>query len=154
DDGHFVTVAFTSFCGNGIVDGIGEQCDQGSANGTFTSCCTNQCLRKATGTACSLSAGPCDIVETCTGSSPNCPADGFAPSTTVCRPAAGVCDLPENCTGTGPGCGFDFKAGPTTTCRGAAGVCDAVEVCNGSSNTCPTDVKLGSTTTCRGSAGV
>jgi hypothetical protein len=153
NDGHFVTVNFQSFCGNGIVDGLGEQCDLGSANGTFTVCCNTNCTRKTAGTACSTAAGPCDAVETCTGSSPNCPADGFLPTTSICRPSAGVCDLQETCTGTGPGCPFDFKAPPTTECRGAAGVCDAVEFCNGG-NTCPTDTKLGSTTTCRGSGGV
>src|SRR5438067_2459140 len=36
-DGHFVTVAFTSLCGNGTIDSaVSEQCDEGgSANGSF-----------------------------------------------------------------------------------------------------------------------
>ena len=46
-------------------------------------------------------AGPCDVAESCTGTSVDCPANDFEPSTTVCRGAADVCDVAENCTGSG-----------------------------------------------------
>ena len=154
-DGHFVTVTYTSLCGNHVIDAaVSEACDEGSANGTFTSCCNTNCTLKSSSTACRSSSGPCDVVENCTGASPTCPADAFASTAVVCRGSAGVCDLAENCTGTGPGCPFDFKAGPTVTCRPSAGVCDTDEVCNGSSNTCPTNAFSPSTTVCRGSAGI
>jgi len=53
NDGHFVTVAFTSFCGNGVVEGgFGEACDQGSANGSLTSCCNTNCSFKSSANTC------------------------------------------------------------------------------------------------------
>jgi hypothetical protein len=68
-DGHFVTVSFTSLCGNGSVDGsVSEQCDQGSANGVFGSCCTTTCQFASSSTNCRTSAGDCDVAENCTGS--------------------------------------------------------------------------------------
>jgi hypothetical protein len=154
-DGHFVTVTYTSLCGNHVVDAaVSEACDEGSANGTFTSCCNSNCTLKSGGTTCRSSGGPCDVAETCTGSSPACPADGFASTSTVCRAAGGVCDLAENCTGSSPGCPFDFKQPNGTECRASAGVCDPAETCNGSSNTCPANSFSPSTTVCRPSAGV
>jgi hypothetical protein len=152
-DGHFVTVNFTSFCGNGIVEGgFGEACDQGSANGTFTSCCNTNCSFKNSSNTCRSSAGPCDPAENCTGSNANCPADLLSPSTTVCRAAGGVCDVAENCSGSSPGCPFDFKQNTFTNCRASAGVCDPAENCDGSTNACPADAK--STAVCRPSAGI
>jgi hypothetical protein len=154
-DGHFVTVTYTSLCGNHVIDAaVSEACDEGSANGTFTSCCNSNCTLKSGGTTCRSSAGPCDVAENCTGSSPTCPADGFASTSTVCRAAGGVCDIAENCTGSSPGCPFDFKQPNGTECRASAGVCDPAEVCNGSSNTCPANSFSPSTTVCRASAGV
>ena len=98
-DGHFVQVTLTSFCGDGVVNGSGEQCDQGGANGSATSCCTSTCQFRGSGQTCRATAGVCDQAETCTGSSATCPADTFLPSTTSCRNAAGECDLQENCPG-------------------------------------------------------
>ncbi len=43
------------------------------------------------------------------GSSPACPADGFASSGTVCRPPASPCDVAETCTGSGAACPADVK---------------------------------------------
>ena len=110
NDGHFVTVTLTNLCGNGVIDTCGansEQCDQGSANGSFTSCCTSACTFKTVGTQCRASAGVCDIAETCTGSGATCPADAFEPNTTECRASAGICDVAENCTGSGAACPAD-----------------------------------------------
>src|SRR5207244_3806851 len=44
-------------CGNGIVD-LGEQCDDGAANGTPASCCSATCKFKPAGSACA-NANPC-----------------------------------------------------------------------------------------------
>ena len=61
------------------------------------------------GTICRASAGPCDVAETCTGTSTACPSDGFASPSTVCRAAAGECDLAETCTGSSTSCPTDSK---------------------------------------------
>jgi hypothetical protein len=153
-DGHFVTVTYASLCGNGTIDGsVSEQCDEGSANGSFTSCCTTQCRFKTAGTDCSTSAGLCDPIEECTGSSGDCPADVLSPAGTDCRPPAGVCDALEECTGTSPGCPFDFKLPGTTQCRAASGACNPADFCAGGNN-CPADTPAPSGTLCRASAGV
>ena len=182
-DGHFVTVSLTSLCGNGTIDAsVGEQCDQGGANGSASSCCTSTCQFRASGQQCRASAGVCDPAETCSGSSATCPADakstdvcrpaaddcdvaefcngvsntcpadGFVPSTVECRAAFDICDVAENCTGTGPSCPPDAFVPATTTCRPAAGVCDLAENCPGDFPSCPPDDKRSDE--CRPSAGV
>src|SRR2546426_548882 len=47
------------------------------------------------GTVCRASVGACDVAETCTGTSRDCPADALAPATWVCRASAGPCDAVE-----------------------------------------------------------
>jgi hypothetical protein len=154
-DGHFVTVAFTSLCGNGTVEAAaGEQCDQGGANGSATSCCTAQCDYRAVGQTCRASAGSCDAAETCSGGSGACPADGFASSSTVCRSSAGACDVAETCTGSSASCPGNGFQPSSTVCRPTAGSCDVAESCTGSSAACPADGFLSSSTICRTSAGV
>jgi hypothetical protein len=76
-------------CGNGSVD-TGEDCDEGAANGTAGSCCADGCAFAAATTTCRAAAGGCDVAETCTGSSPTCPADDHEPDTTACT--AGLAD--------------------------------------------------------------
>ena len=56
------------------------------------------------GTVCRAKAGPCDVREVCDGTSADCPADQFEPSTTECRAKAGDCDVAEFCTGTSADC--------------------------------------------------
>jgi hypothetical protein len=89
------------------------------------------------GATCRTGAGVCDVAETCTGSSIDCPADQFVQSG-VCRPATDVCDAPESCNGSGAGCPSDGVL-PGGVCRPSAGQCDVAESCNGSSKSCPTD---------------
>jgi hypothetical protein len=150
-DGHFVTVIFTSFCGNGTVDaGVGEQCDQGALNGTPGSCCTATCQFRSSGEVCRNSAGVCDPQETCSGTAATCPAD--AKSTAVCRSSGGVCDVAESCDGVNDDCPADAKS--TALCRASAGFCDVAESCDGVNNDCPTDVFEPATVTCRAAAGV
>ncbi len=126
-------------CGNGDVEGT-EECDGGD-------CCTVDCLF-ATG-ECRGSAGDCDVAESCTGASADCPADGFLAAGTSCRAAAGECDAEELCDGQGAACGTDLKL--TTECRPAAGDCDEADFCDGQSDTCGADNKLD--TECRASTG-
>lgn len=100
-----VSTIAESQCGNGIVE-QGEDCDCGGAQGCgdnpccnpttckFTAdavcdpaneeCCTASCRFASNGTVCRASTGVCDPQETCTGSSPNCPADVTAPDGTGC----------------------------------------------------------------------
>jgi hypothetical protein len=138
-------------CGDGVVDGI-EVCDTGPANGTATSCCTNLCEYRVAGATCRPAGGPCDVAETCTGTSGDCPADVLRPSNFICRAVAGPCDAQETCTGSSAACPADDVQPAGTFCRPAVGVCDLSEFCNGTSVTCPADAK--STAECRSSAGI
>ncbi|TMA95809.1 MAG: hypothetical protein E6J70_16495, partial [Deltaproteobacteria bacterium] len=131
----FVDVGKIAVCGDGKVQTDVEQCDEGSANGSSTSCCTTTCTLKAAGTACRPSAGSCDVAETCTGSSGSCPADGFLSSSTVCRAAADECDLAENCPGNGPNCPADAKKASGTACASDGNPC-TLDQCNGTNVTC------------------
>src|SRR6185436_4313234 len=65
---------------------------------------------------CRAAAGACDVAENCTGGSPACPANGFAPTTQECRGDAGQCDVAEHCTGTGAACPADGFEPNGTTC--------------------------------------
>src|SRR5205823_4085946 len=60
-------------CGNGAIEGT-EQCDEGAANGTSTSCCSASCTFIASGTTCRTSGADCYVANTCTGSSGTCQA--------------------------------------------------------------------------------
>src|SRR5262249_42589770 len=57
-------------CGNGFLD-PGEQCDDGAANGTATSCCTATCTFAAAGSPCGtnicLSGMTCNGADVCVG---------------------------------------------------------------------------------------
>lgn len=153
EDGHFVTVTLVSLCGNGIIDSgpsYSEQCDDGAATGTASSCCAANCTLRPAGASCRPPAGPCDVGESCTGGSAACPADTFAPPTVVCRAASAGedCDVDELCTGAGPGCPADAVAPSGTSCRPASGACDVAESCDGSSTRCPDDAFVADDTPC------
>ena len=105
------------------------------------------------GTVCRASADACDVAETCTGTSRDCPADQLASTTTVCRASAGPCDAVENCTGSSPSCPADTFQSSATVCRLSAGPCDMTENCTGSSASCPADGFKSAGTVCRASAG-
>ncbi len=137
-----VTIQVSSSCGNGIVEpAAGEQCDGGD-------CCTAGC-QFATG-VCRPAAGTCDVAESCTGQSADCPPD--TKSTALCRPAVGPCDVAESCDGQSVDCPPDAKS--TAVCRPAAGPCDVAESCDGSSDTCPGDGFALPGTGCRPPSGV
>ncbi|MCP4602102.1 MAG: hypothetical protein GY847_16565 [Proteobacteria bacterium] len=136
-----------------------EDCPYGCENGecqepqcTSGECCDNGFFRPA-GFECRASQGTCDIAETCTGESGECPADGFEPNTTSCRVSAGDCDEEETCTGSTAVCPDDSFKLSTTVCRTSAGACDTVETCTGSTAACPDDSFESSATVCRASAG-
>jgi cysteine-rich repeat protein len=101
-------------CGNDIVES-GEECDDG--NNDDGDCCSSSCQLESSATVCRATAGPCDVEETCTGTDPNCPVDGFEPGSTECRGMAGDCDVAENCTGTDPNCPADAFEPDMTSCN-------------------------------------
>ncbi len=151
NDGHFVTVTFTSLRGDGTVDGsVGEQCDQGALNGSPGSCCNANCTLRAAGQTCRPSAGACDPAEVCDGTAPTCPADNK--STAVCRVSAGPCDVAEFCDGVNNDCPASDFVDAGTECRASQGECDPAEACPGNSPNCPPDAK--STAVCRPAAGL
>ncbi|RME41260.1 MAG: hypothetical protein D6788_01625 [Planctomycetota bacterium] len=111
-----------SCCGNGVVD-PGEQCDGGA-------CCTSTCQFVGAGAVCRGAAGPCDVPETCTGSSPDCPPDGFAGDGTPCDDGL-FCTVGETCSsgsctgGSARDCS-DATGCTVDTCNEVADVCDHV----------------------------
>ncbi len=139
-------------CGDGLVVAP-EVCDQGAANGTLGSCCTATCTLKPSGSSCRPVAGVCDFAESCTGSSPVCPADVLN-TFSICRVAAGVCDVTEFCNGSGPNCPPNGFQSTTYVCRSSGGVCDVAETCPGNSASCPANQYQPPTAVCRASAGV
>jgi hypothetical protein len=110
-----------SLCGNGRVD-PGEACDGDP-------CCTTACALTPAGAVCRAAAGPCDLPETCTGSSAACPPD--TKGTQVCRPAAGACDVAERCDGAADTCPPD-GARPAGTVCDDGDPCTRSDVCDGS----------------------
>src|SRR5205085_2145444 len=97
----WVLFTISGTCGNGIVE-FGEACDD--SNTSSGDCCSPSCHFESSGSVCRTLAGICDVAETCTGSSAECPSDSLASPSTVCRGAAAVCDVAENCTGTSANC--------------------------------------------------
>ena len=62
------------------------------------------------GTVCRAAAGQCDVAESCTGSSPACPADGSVPAGTPCTSDGNVCTT-DVCDGAGS-CGHQANTAP------------------------------------------
>src|SRR5205809_427355 len=120
----------------------GSPCTTDTCDGTNDAC---QHPAGNAGAVCRASAGGCDLAESCTGTSPTCPAD--AKSTGVCRPAAGVCDVAESCDGVSADCPADAFAS-ATQCRASAGECDVAELCPGNGPDCPADAKQPTGTAC------
>lgn len=133
----------TDTCVAGVCTGTNPVvCDSGACG--FTECDTSSGACSIThytsaGSVCRNSAGPCDVAESCTGASIDCPADGLVPAGLQCRASTGGCDPAEQCTGVSALCPPDELAPAGTVCRPSTGPCDPVEVCAGNSTQCPTD---------------
>lgn len=107
----------TPACGNGVVES-GEACESGG-------CCNLSTCQLVVGTVCRASAGVCDVQETCSGASAQCPEDARLTGT-VCRPSTGDCDAAELCTSSQAGCGADLPATNGSACDGGgcwSGMC-------------------------------
>ena len=97
------------------------------------------------------SAGPCDVAERCSDSSPICPADQMQPRGTECRASVGACDVAETCDGSTSACPPDGFASAGVQCRAATGACDVAASCSGFSSTCPANGFKPIGTVCRAS---
>lgn len=86
-------------CGDGVRT-IGEQCDNGAANGYGRSCCSDWCTVIPAGYTCrSGGADVCDLVEECDGAHAECPPDLRLPD----GDGDGLCDQYDLCTNVGGG---------------------------------------------------
>jgi len=151
DDGLFCNG--TDTCVDGACTGhSGDPCAGGGICGDNCVEATDSCFDLA-GTVCRASGGVCDVAETCTGSSGDCPANDFVSSATTCRASGGVCDVAEQCTGSTATCPNDGFVTGGTSCRASAGVCDLAESCTGSTATCPNNGFVAGGTVCRADAG-
>jgi hypothetical protein len=88
---------------------------------------------------CRPAGGPCDLPESCSASSPECPPDRLVEARTTCRASTAPCDAAERCDGAHAACPVDGLAPSGTTCRPSSVPCDAVETCDGVSPGCPVD---------------
>src|SRR5207253_7587214 len=107
----------------------GNPCSVDECDGSSDTC---QHPAGNAGATCRAAGGPCDDVETCTGTSTTCPADGFLSGFTICRASAGDCDPAEMCPGTGPNCPADAKSPAGTACTDDGNAC-TTDTCDGAS---------------------
>ena len=111
-------------CGDGIVQ-AGEQCDDGIANGTASSCCTATCALQPSGAACTNGA----VAGLCTGGADVCAAcgDGVTEAGELCDDGASNGSAGSCCAA---GCTLQPSGTACTTSGGATGTC------TGSDDTC------------------
>lgn len=135
-------------CGDQHVElALGEQCDEGSANGTPGSCCDAGCKLRPAGETCRSAADLCDVSESCDGLEGACPPDLFASpdNDKPCRPAVDACDIAETCTGSGLACPPDTLQPHETRCDDHD-PCSENDVCNdghcSGMQVCSVDVKV------------
>jgi hypothetical protein len=92
DDGHVVTVTFTSLCGNSVLDSgpsYAEDCDDGANNGQPGSCCNADCTFATVGS-------PCDDGDACTVGD-GCSAGACVAGTALTCPLCQTCDGGSGC---------------------------------------------------------
>ena len=117
-------------CGNAIVEpDHDEQCDDGVANGTAASCCTETCTFRAEATECRPSMGACDVTERCSGVDATCPADTGRPDGTSCDDLL-FCNGNDTCVG---GQCAQHAGNP---CPGPDGDANCAESCAEATHTC------------------
>src|SRR5207247_9389771 len=114
-------------CPADVKKTLGTACTADTNPCTLDQCdgTNNACQHPAgnAGATCRAVAGPCDVAETCTGTSTACPANGFLSASTVCRAATSECDAAETCTGTSATCPTDVFKSSTTPCTDAGNPC-------------------------------
>jgi uncharacterized repeat protein (TIGR01451 family) len=112
-------------CGDGVVKAP-ETCDEGGANGTASSCCSATCTLLGPSYVCRPGI-ECDAPETCTGSSPTCPADAFVSQGIGCTDDGNVC-TDDVCDGAGA-C---IHPNNTAPCNDGV-FCNGADTCSGGS---------------------
>ncbi|MBI5533374.1 MAG: hypothetical protein HY898_11710 [Deltaproteobacteria bacterium] len=135
----------SGFCADGVC------CDSACGNSDPADCqaCNQvgfagQCKVLASTVTCRVSAGECDVAETCDGSLATCPADGHKVDGTGCTDDGLVCTTDVCSAGA-----CTHPAGNAgTLCRASTGECDPAEACNGTLTTCPTDAFVPNGTAC------
>lgn len=133
-------------CGSGYcVDGV---CCESSCGGGAADCqaCSRalhgmadgRCRPAISGTVCRVSAGRCDVAETCTGVGTACPIDAVYDVSEICRPSTQpVCDPEERCDGVVVDCPTDRWATVETACGTVpSGACDLPDHCEGTGPRC------------------
>lgn len=119
----------------------GDPCMVGPCQAGEWECTSGASVCRPVGDAltgiCRPAAGPCDVPESCNGSSAACPPDSFHGPSFVCRSAVGLCDQTEMCTGTSAACPLDQLEPAGGLCRPPAGLCDIPDTCDGSAPECP-----------------
>ena len=138
---------FSIFCVGGFC------CDRACDGACEGPCDTGLCAFRPGDHECRSVGGDCDLAETCTGESADCPDDRFSSAETVCREAVGDCDVAESCTGASADCPGDTVVLIPVVCRGATGPCDRAETCDGESADCPEDGFRTEEVVCRDAAG-
>jgi fibro-slime domain-containing protein len=135
--------ACTSYCGNGIVEGI-EQCDITDKTSPNYGCCDpTTCLYKSTATQCTKSTNNACLTNMCNGKG-ICSAIPVGANTT-CTPANPSDCVMNVCNTTSGVCGVPVKV--NTTCGSGSSSCSQ-SLCS-ASGTC-TQVPLPVGTTCAG----
>jgi Tol biopolymer transport system component len=129
-------------CGNGVVES-GEQCDVGGESGTSGTCCTAGCTLRGAGEQCRAVAGPCDVAETCSGTSPACPDNRLVAAGTACTDG-NLCTQADTCqagvcVGNPSTCTASDQCHTAGTCNPLTGLCSDPAVpdgtpCNNGSN--------------------
>ncbi len=124
----------SGFCADGVC------CNTACARGTGTECqacvaartgaAQGTCAPISAGTTCAASAGTCDPVHLCDGTSNACPT-AHSPAGTPCRAGNGVCDPEERCDGSAD-CPADVRLPDGDSCADGD-ACNGAETCSGGS---------------------
>jgi len=156
------------------IEDLFSECTIG-ANGSSTSCQANNCSGTSnscgiltTGSVCRISAGVCDVADTCSGTVFACSADAFQPTSynisgsTTCQECSGTAAAPINqasnedlwaqcaigTNGSATSCQSNNCSGTSnscgiltagTACRTSAGLCDVADTCSGTVFACSAD---------------
>ncbi|EQC28158.1 hypothetical protein SDRG_14115 [Saprolegnia diclina VS20] len=133
----------TGSCNGNPCDGV-DHCD-GNGN------CIDVYLPSST--VCRKAASGCDIAETCTGESGQCPMDKFEPTTTKCSGTCNdnPCDAQDYCDGNGS-CVDKYLPSGAVCGNTKAGPCTIAATCTGDMGFCPPDEYADSSVTCAGTS--
>jgi hypothetical protein len=109
-----MAVALAIFTSMGLANAacvVNGDCNDSNAC-TVDTCVAGTCVFTPgnAGAVCRPVAGPCDVAETCTGTSATCPTDSVAGAIVVCRSSTGACDPVEHCDGSTVACPADVNS--------------------------------------------